>query len=108
MDLPSRLFSILVLSTTILVISSCSIYRNKGRDQFESRSTGNIRTDIGVSQTQPEPIFEEKADSCWVQNMNEALWTVPTGSTLDVHKIDETRISVCVSETPSRQGSKND
>ncbi|MBX3018044.1 MAG: hypothetical protein KF767_09150 [Bdellovibrionaceae bacterium] len=101
-----RATSRVILSTLAVasLLSGCSIYRNKGRDQFEARAGGNVKTEIGVSRApahmdaQKDVQLNEDSESCWVQEAREALWSTPVGSSLVVQRLNESEISVCLSE----------
>lgn len=95
-----RATSRVILSTLAVstLLSGCSIYRNKGRDQFEARAGGNVKTEIGVSRAPEDVQLQDNSESCWVQDAREALWSTPVGSSLEVRRINGTEISVCLTE----------
>lgn len=84
--------------------SGCSIYRNKGRDQFEARAVGNVKTEVGVSRAPEDLQLTEDSESCWVQDASEALWSTPVGSNLIVERLNESQISVCLQDRDEKNG----
>lgn len=92
----SRVILFSIAATALL--SGCSIYRNKGRDQFEARAGGNVKTEIGVARAPEDVQLREDSESCWVQDAGEALWSTPVGSSLHVRRMNASQISVCLTE----------
>lgn len=100
---------VILLTALLSSLTSCSVYRNKGRDQFEARAAGQVKTNIGTAAVPTEDVqLREDTASCWIQEANEPLWSTPVGSSLEVRRLNESQISVCQVETPPHEESKND
>lgn len=82
----------------LMLCSGCSIYKSKGRDQFESRAPGNVETNVGaaVNGQQSELSVNEDFSSCWIQNQDEPLWATPKGSSLQIRSINDKKMAVCL------------
>lgn len=104
MKLLSRL---VLLSFFLLGQGACSIYRNKGRDQFEARASGNVKTEIG-SALSPNSQDPEDFSSCWVQSMNEPLWSFPADSRLHIRHLQNDQMAVCLQSPEDRLFSESD
>lgn len=75
------------LASLLIFLSACQVYRNNGRNMFESASPGKVSTNLGIQ--------SEKKD-CWQQLRNEPLWTPTDNSNLHVEIIDEKNLEVCL------------
>lgn len=77
----------------ITLLSSCSVYKSQGRNQFESAIPGKI-----VPQSYKDSTLEdlnENQNACWLQPANEALWHVTEGQKLSVKLISPQTVEVC-------------
>lgn len=104
----SGLLSIILIAG--FVLSGCSVYRNKGRDQFEKRSAGNVKSEIGISggsADESELLVDEDFSSCWIQGRDEALWSAPEGSSLRIRSLNDKNMAVCL-ETKHQETDNND
>lgn len=99
--LPMTLSCVGVIIITSL--ASCSMYKNAGRNNFESNTPGQVHSFSLKSTKDSATTTMSTSDSktCWQQPANEALWfdTMTEGNedvSLTVRKINSDEIEACV------------
>lgn len=91
----SSLFSkFLQIILASLFLSSCSVYKSQGRNQFETAVPGKLQTQ-SIKDSTFEDLTETKKE-CWLQPSGEALWHfADENHQLLVKTISEKTIEVC-------------
>lgn len=97
---------VLLFFSLLIGLSACSLYRNKGRDQFEQRSQGQVRGEIGVSAALSHD--PQDFSNCWIQNKDEALWSPPNDIAFEIHSINDRQMSVCPALTDTDEDQHHD
>lgn len=75
--------------TLASALSGCGIYQNQGRRSFESRSSGQLKTEIGMSQIRP----------CWQQSADEPIWPHENFQ-ITVERKENNQLHICAEEVP--------
>ncbi len=78
----------------IVLLSSCSVYKSQGRNQFETAVPGKLQTQSLKDSTLED--LTETQKECWLQPASEALWhTADETHKLLVKTISEKTLEVC-------------
>jgi hypothetical protein len=79
-------------------LSACQVYRNNGRNLFESSAPGKINPNTGLQiEKNPTP-----SQTCWQQFKNDVIWTPKKNQNYTVQEVSSELIEVCVDDSVSK------
>jgi hypothetical protein len=86
-----------LLGLILVFVTACSVYKSSGRNSFESKTPGNLRTSSLASGAALEDEgVSAHADTCWNQPSQEPLWHIDPNVSLSVSPLNNEEIQVCI------------